>query len=131
MHLRGKSFEYLAEYPDGRRETLLSIPQWDFGWQYRYELETPKRLPAGTIVRATAVYDNSAANDANPDPNALVRTGPNTHDEMFNGYFDVAYAEPEDPTRTPWYRTLARLGAIGLGAVAMALRLRAKRKRTA
>jgi len=128
--LRGKSFEYEAQYPDGRRETLLSIPKWDFGWQYRYELAEPKRLPAGTIVRAVAVYDNSADNPANPDPGATVRTGPKSDDEMFNGYFDVAYAEPEYPTRMPWYRKLARGAALGLGVLAIVLRLRAKRKRT-
>jgi peroxiredoxin len=129
MHLRGKSFEYEAEYPDGRRETLLSIPKWDFGWQYRYELEEPKRLPAGTIVRAVAVYDNSAANPANPDSSVTVRTGPKSDDEMFNGYFDVAYAEPEYPTRMPWYRKLARGMALGLGLLALVLKLRIARKR--
>jgi peroxiredoxin len=124
MHLRGKSFAYEVDYPDGTRETLLSIPKWDFGWQYRYELEQPKRLPAGTIVRAVAIYDNSKANPANPDPNATVRTGPNSHDEMFNGYFDVANADPEYPTRTPWHRKLARGAATGLVLLAIALRLR-------
>src|SRR3970282_937249 len=44
MHLRGKSFRYEAEYPDGRREILLDIPQYDFNWQLRYELAEPKLL---------------------------------------------------------------------------------------
>lgn len=90
LHARGKSFCYQALYPDGRQEILLDIPRWNFGWQARYELAEPKRLPAGTVIRCTAVYDNSAANLANPDPSVTVHTGPQNTDEMFNGYFDVA-----------------------------------------
>ncbi|HEX4129237.1 MAG TPA: redoxin domain-containing protein [Pirellulales bacterium] len=97
MHLRGRSFTYEAAYPDGRRETLLHVPRWDFNWQHRYELAEPKLLPAGTVLRAVAVYDNSAANPANPDPAAWVYTGERSHDEMFNAYYDVAAAEGAAP----------------------------------
>jgi peroxiredoxin len=110
MHLRGKSFRYEAVYSDGRRETLLAVPRWDFNWQHRYILAEPLRLPAGTRIRCTAVYDNSAANPANPDPSAEVHAGTQSWDEMFNGYFDVALAE-EDLTRpVPWGARLA--GAV-------------------
>jgi peroxiredoxin len=98
MHLRGKSFRYEADYPDGTTETLLFVPRYDFNWQPRYVLATPKRLPAGTTVRCIAHYDNSAANPANPDPGATVRTGKQNTDEMFNGYFDIALAD-QDLTR--------------------------------
>jgi peroxiredoxin len=101
MHLRGKSFRYEAAYPDGSQETLLNVPQWDFAWQHRYELAEPKRLPAGTVLRCIAHYDNSAANPANPNPGETVRTGPRSEDEMFNGYYDVAPAEAEPPMRAP------------------------------
>jgi hypothetical protein len=100
MHLRGKSFRYEALYADGRRETLLEVPRWDFNWQHRYVLAEPLRLPACTRIRCTAVYDNSRANPANPDPSAEVRAGTQSWDEMFNGYFDVALAD-EDRTRPP------------------------------
>ncbi|HWB00150.1 MAG TPA: hypothetical protein VG713_16770, partial [Pirellulales bacterium] len=93
MHLRGKSFLYQAAYADGRRETLLSVPRWDFEWQHRYELAKPKLLPAGTVLHCIAIYDNSAANPANPDPRAMVRAGPQNDDEMFNAYYDIAPAE--------------------------------------
>ena len=98
MHLRGKSFRYEAVYPDGNTEILLDVPRYDFNWQNRYELAEPKRLPAGTTLRCTAHYDNSAGNPFNPDPSATVRAGPQSWDEMFNGYFDVALAE-QDLTR--------------------------------
>jgi peroxiredoxin len=98
MHLRGKSFRYEAIYPDGHAEILLDVPRYDFNWQNRYELAEPKRLPAGTVLRCVAHYDNSAANPANPDPDATVRTGRQSWDEMFNGYYDIALAD-QDLTR--------------------------------
>jgi peroxiredoxin len=108
MHLRGKSFRYEALYPDGRHETLLEVPRWDFNWQHRYVLAEPLRLLAGTRIRCTGVYDNSKANPANPDPSAEVHAGTQSWDEMFNGYFDVVLAE-EDLTRLPQWGQ--RLGA--------------------
>ena len=90
MHLRGKSFRYIAEYPDGNSEILLDVPVYDFNWQHRYELVEPKLLPTGTVLRCVAVYDNSSGNLSNPDPSATVLAGQQSWDEMFNGYFDIA-----------------------------------------
>jgi peroxiredoxin len=90
MHLRGKAFRYEAAYPDGTSETLLYVPRYDFNWQHRYVLAAPKRIPAGTTLRCIAHYDNSAQNPNNPDPDVTVRTGKQSSDEMFNGYFDLA-----------------------------------------
>jgi peroxiredoxin len=95
MHLRGKSFRYVAEYPDGRSEILLDVPAYDFNWQHRYELAEPKRLPAGTVLRCVAEYDNSAANPNNPDPTTEVRYGGQSWDEMCVGYFEVVLAEQD------------------------------------
>jgi hypothetical protein len=106
MHLRGKSFRYEAAYPDGTSETLLYVPHYDFNWQHRYELAQPKRIPAGTTLRCIAHYDNSAANPANPDPSATVRTGKQSSDEMFNGYFDLALAD--QPSNQPGAQTKSR-----------------------
>ena len=102
MHLRGKSFRYEAVYPDGAEEILLDVPRFDFGWQFRYALAEPKRLPAGSLLRCTAVYDNSKDNPANPDPSAVVRAGTQSWDEMFNGYFDVALADQDLTRPRPW-----------------------------
>jgi len=112
LHLRGKSFRYELEHSDGSRELLLDVPRWDFAWQPRYELAEPKRLPAGSVLHCTAVYDNSAANPANPDPTKTVLTGPLSTDEMFNGYYDVAPAEINRPTSSPPPSPLQRLTPI-------------------
>jgi hypothetical protein len=98
MHLRGKSFRYDLIHPDGSEEILLDVPRYDFNWQHRYVLAQPRLLPLRSRLRATAVYDNSVENPANPDPSAEVRTGTQSWEEMFNGYFDVVLAD-EDLTR--------------------------------
>ena len=122
MHLRGKSFRYEAEFPDGGREVLLDVPAYDFNWQHRYELVEPRRLPAGTVIRCVAVYDNSAGNPANPDPTATVREGQQSTDEMFNGFFDIAVADQDlasEKTGTDRFDARRRIALVvaGLGAV--------------
>ena len=75
-------WEYQAVYPDGRRETILSVPEYDFNWQIDYIFAEPLALPAGSRIHASAWYDNSAANRSNPDPTAEVRWGEQTDEEM-------------------------------------------------
>jgi hypothetical protein len=81
-HLRGKSWEYTATYPDGRSEVLLSVPEYDFNWQTEYIFAEPLKLPKGTTLRAVAHYDNSAGNKDNPDPSVDVAWGDQTWEEM-------------------------------------------------
>lgn len=90
MHLRGKSFEFRAIYPNGEKETLLSVPRYDFDWQLSYYLDRPKRMPAGTIIEGVAHFDNSPNNPRNPDSSRAVRFGDQNWDEMMIGYFEVA-----------------------------------------
>jgi hypothetical protein len=88
MHLRGKSFKFTAQYPDGHLEVLLSVPHYDFNWQSVYRLVEPKALPRGTLIQCDAQYDNSSANLANPDPDKTVLWGEQTWDEMMIGFID-------------------------------------------
>jgi hypothetical protein len=90
MHFRGKDFEYRVTYPTGEKETLLSVPHYDFNWQLTYDLAQPKLLPKGTVIECTAHFDNSANNAANPDPTKEVHFGEQTWEEMMLGFFDVA-----------------------------------------
>ena len=89
MHLRGKAFKYEAKYPDGKTEILLDVPNYDFNWQNGYRLVSPKLMPKGTTVTATAHFDNSTKNIANPDPTKTVRWGDQTWEEMMIGYMDT------------------------------------------
>lgn len=90
MHIRGKAFRYELDYPDGRHEILLDIPQYDFNWQSSFVLDKPKLVPKGTRMRCTAWFDNSNKNLANPDPDATVGWGEQTWQEMMIGWHDVA-----------------------------------------
>ena len=93
MHLRGKAFKYEAILPNGEKQTLLDVPRYDFNWQLSYRLAEPVNLPAGSTIRATAIFDNSKDNPANPDPTRTVRWGPQTYDEMMIGYVEYHMAD--------------------------------------
>jgi hypothetical protein len=91
MHLRGTSARYIVTYPDGKSETLLFVPDYDFNWQSAYRFEKPLHIPKGTKLTWIAHWDNSADNPRNPDPNKEVRWGPQTWDEMQNGWMDLVW----------------------------------------
>jgi thiol-disulfide isomerase/thioredoxin len=87
MHVRGKDMTFKAHYPDGKSETLLIIPNYSFDWQVPYRLEPNKvQFPKGTRFECIAHYDNSAFNPFNPNPKATVKDGPQTYNEMMNGF---------------------------------------------
>jgi hypothetical protein len=89
MHLRGKRFEYNIIHADKSVEPLLRV-NYHFHWQMSYRLAQPLPLKAGTELQAVAWFDNSRDNPHNPDPDAAVRWGEQTYDEMMVGFFDVA-----------------------------------------
>ncbi len=91
MHFRGKYMNYTAVYPDGSSEILLSVPRYDFNWQFNYQLEEPLFLPAGTRLIARGAMDNSDRNPANPDPSRPVHFGLQTKHEMFFGFLTLRY----------------------------------------
>ncbi len=91
LHLRGKSARYSVTSADGER-TLLDVPHYDFNWQLLYRYAEPVRLKRGDRLTFDVVFDNSAGNPANPNPDETVRWGPQTDDEMLLGY--VEYVVP-------------------------------------
>lgn len=94
MHYRGKAMRYELEYPDGEREVLLWVPDYDFNWQFLYEYEVPKFVPAGSIMHMSWWFDNSDANHFNPDPTVDVVYGAATTDEMANARIYYAPTTP-------------------------------------
>jgi hypothetical protein len=99
MHVRGKSYRYELEMPGSGARTLLDVPRYDFNWQLLYRLSEHIDLPAGSVLKGVAHYDNSAGNPANPDPTRRVAWGEQTDDEMMLGYFE--YYLPDVPPGTP------------------------------
>ena len=90
-HYRGVASKFELEKPDGTRETILSVPNYDFNWQRTYEFVEPKNIEAGTRLVHTTWYDNSAANPGNPDPEREVPWGLQSWDEMLYGAFSYTY----------------------------------------
>ena len=82
-HYLGKEMRVWADFADGRRRSLLQIPEWDFNWQAEYRFTQPVSLPAGATLAMEFTYDNSADNPQNPhDPPRRVLYGPESSDEM-------------------------------------------------
>jgi hypothetical protein len=93
MHLLGKSFKAYALKPDGDTIRLISIPQWDFNWQYFYTFKKMVKIPRGSTIIAEGVYDNTRYNLNNPfSPPQLItdqKGSMKATDEMFQ--FIVSY----------------------------------------
>ena len=102
MHLRGKSMQIAVKYPDGREETLLNVPDYNFHWQITYRAAKPIFIPKGTRLEITAHFDNSRNNPLNPDPAKVVRWGSQSENEMMDGwveYLDAEVVHPESASR--------------------------------
>ena len=96
MHLRGKDMRYDLTYPDGRKETLLWVPTFNFNWQTVYKLKDPVAVPKGSKLAVTAHFDNSERNKYNPDPAKVVRWGDPTYDEMMIGWITYVVDRPKE-----------------------------------
>ena len=97
-HVRGKRWEVVATYPDGRSEMILNVPKYDFNWQTDYIFATPLVLPKGTKLKTSAWYDNSTANKSNPDPTKDVYWGDQTWEEM--QFTALTFSINKPPTTT-------------------------------
>lgn len=98
MHMRGKAMSMEAIYPDGRRELLSHVNNFQWNWHvnYIYADHVAPLLPKGTVLAFTAWHDNTKNNPNNPDPDQWVGWGDRTVDEMAHAWVDVTYLEPEE-----------------------------------
>jgi hypothetical protein len=113
-HYRGRMVELKAIMPDGKEKMLISLPKYDFNWQRDYDPVEPIHIKKGTKLVATWIYDNSAANHANPDPKINVTWGEQSHEEMM--YFRVNYRwvdETVDNVRNDLQMALMQSSMIG------------------
>ena len=95
-HMRAKDFTYVAVYPDGSEQVLLTVPAYDFHWQLAYQLDRPLTLPPGSKLIVTAHYDNSqshyderikaddSAGNCGPEKVVYFRRQNQSWDEMFS-----------------------------------------------
>jgi hypothetical protein len=98
LHLRGKGMSMEAILPDGSRQLLSAVSDYDFNWHnnYVYADDVAPLLPKGTVLRFVTWYDNTAARRGNPDPNQWVGWGDRTVDEMGHAWVNVTYFSDED-----------------------------------
>lgn len=101
MHMRGKAMSVEAIYPDGRKELLSMVNNFQWNWHnnYIYAEHVAPLLPKGTTLVITAWHDNTAENPTNPDYRQWVGWGDRTIDEMAHAWIDVTYLEQEEYER--------------------------------
>jgi hypothetical protein len=118
MHMRGKAFSMEAVYPNGRREMLSMVSNFQWRWHvnYIYADSVAPLLPKGTTLVFTAWHDNTAANPNNPDPKQWVGWGDRTVDEMAHVWADLTYLEQEDFDRLTAERAARTRPTRGGGA---------------
>jgi len=98
LHLRGKGMSMEAIHPDGRREVLSQISDFNFNWHnmYIYDDDAAPLLAKGTILHFVTWYDNTSNNRANPDPNQWVGWGDRTVDEMGHAWLNITYYKDDE-----------------------------------
>jgi Flp pilus assembly protein TadD len=102
-HYLGKELEAWVTLPDGSRQWLIKITDWDMNWQAVYTYRHSVQLPKGSKVEMRVTYDNSTSNARNPNhPPQRVRTGPRSQDEMGHVWLQVLPRKEsqEDPRVT-------------------------------
>lgn len=129
MHQIGKEMHIWAVKPDGVKEELIWLKNWDFQWQTAYDYRKPVSLPKGTKLYLEAVFDNSAENPRNPNrPPKLITWGEASTDEMCIGFmFGTADNQKLNITPSPWQETVTVLpeGAIARQVEAVQAALKA------
>jgi hypothetical protein len=84
-------------FPDGKSETILNVPAYNWHWQLCYNLAEPVDLPLGTTIECTAHFDNSANNPESPDPAKDVIWGQQSWDEMMVRFFNLKFDAKMSP----------------------------------
>lgn len=102
FHLRGKAMKVEAILPDGSRQVVSYVGNFNFNWMtnYIYDDDAAPVFPKGTVIQVSAFYDNTRANKDNPDPDQWVGYGDRTVDEMAHAWMNVVYLTDDE------YKTL-------------------------
>lgn len=88
MHLIGKRIQAFGVNAQGDTSNFIRINNWDFHWQGFYLFKKLQKVSSGTVLYASAFYDNTANNTLNPNnPPQNVAAGEATTDEMMLVYF--------------------------------------------
>ena len=77
-----------ALLPDKSQKTIITIPQWDFGWIGNYRFVKPLHIPAGSILTMAASFTTADPGNSNPisGDGPVVSWGDTTQDENAVAY---------------------------------------------
>ena len=83
LHSSGRRMCVEALHPSGYQETL-NCAGYNHNWVkvYHYQDDVAPLLPAGTVIKVTALYDNTAANPRVADPRNWKGWGSRSIDDM-------------------------------------------------
>ena len=95
MHMRGKGMTLESINLDNSVTTISSTDHFDFNWHiaYVYRDDVAPLLPAGTVLHAIGVHDNTSANRRNPDPSMWAGFGERSVDDMLQLRLAVVYLD--------------------------------------
>jgi hypothetical protein len=107
MHMRGIGLVLEAIFPSGRVQTLAAVDNYNFNWQveYIFDDDLAPLLPAGTMLHAITVHDNTTANPRNPDPTRWVGYGQASIEEMAGTFISWMYLDDAEYRRQVVERT--------------------------
>ena len=89
-HYLGHDLDAYATLPNGSRQSLIHIRNWDPAWQGIFRYAQPISLPRGTVISMHYSFDNSADNPRNPNnPPKRVEAGNQSTDEMCHLWLQV------------------------------------------
>jgi peroxiredoxin len=101
MHMLGREMKIKAVLPDNSQVPMIYINDWDFNWQETYRYKKFLRLPKGTRLELTALYDNTEQNPRQPShPPKRVTWGEQTTDEMCIGFFQYTVKRTRETARS-------------------------------
>jgi mono/diheme cytochrome c family protein len=109
-HYLATDMKVNAQLPDGTKQPLIWIKDWDFNWQGQYRYASPIKLSKGTRLEMEYTYDNSIRNPQNPaNPPTRVTWGEETNDEMAIAFLEMVLPSPKD---VPAFRVAALLQTL-------------------
>jgi hypothetical protein len=95
MHMRGRGMTLESINLDNTVTVLSSTDHFDFNWHvaYVYRDDVAPLLPAGTVLHAIGIHDNTTANRRNPDSLMWAGYGERSVDDMLQLRVALVYLE--------------------------------------
>jgi tetratricopeptide (TPR) repeat protein len=95
-HSLCRELSVTAELPDGSHRPLIAMENFDENWHDLYRYAAPVRLPKGTRLVSTFIYDNTDQNVRNRNhPARRVVYGSSVTDEMADVYLQITTVRPD------------------------------------